>query len=573
MEYKPENLICQNCKNDFTIEPEDFSFYEKIKVPPPTFCPECRAIRRLTFRNMRSLYKRECSLCGAKGLVSVYPDDGCPVYCLGCFNGDNWDQYINAKDIDFSRDFFSQVYELFKIQPRVYQFRIGNVINSDYGNAIANSKNSYLCFSSLDNEDVMYSENIDKSKKTVDSYAVYLLDNCYWNSFSHRNYNSHFILSSNTCIDSYFLYDCANCQNCCLSSNLRNQQYVFRNQKLSKEDYEQEIQKLKLKTYSGVQKAQKEFEVLYKNAVHKYAQIISSPNSTGDLISNSKNIHKSVDIVDSCEDVKYGIRMISCKNIMDLAYSFSGELLYECMAASDNAFNQVFSFFCNGSKNMQYSMFCKNSTDCFGSVGLKNAKYCILNKQYSKEEYQKMVPQIIDLMNTVPYIDKKNNVYKYGEFFPSDFSPFVYNETVALDIFPMSREKIIETGYEWREREKRIYNNLLQPVDLPDDISDVEDLILEKAIFCPNDSKAEFQCTGAFKIVPDELAFYRAKNLPIPRYCPNCRHYQRLAYRNPAHLWHRKCMKEGCENIFQTPYAPERPEIVYCERCYQQEVY
>ena len=60
---KVENRICQNCKKDFTIEPEDFNFYEKIKVPPPTWCPECRMIRRMNYRNERSLYKQDCALC------------------------------------------------------------------------------------------------------------------------------------------------------------------------------------------------------------------------------------------------------------------------------------------------------------------------------------------------------------------------------------------------------------------------------------------------------------------------------------------------------------------------------
>jgi hypothetical protein len=32
MEYTPENKICQNCKGDFTIEPDDFGFYEKMNV-------------------------------------------------------------------------------------------------------------------------------------------------------------------------------------------------------------------------------------------------------------------------------------------------------------------------------------------------------------------------------------------------------------------------------------------------------------------------------------------------------------------------------------------------------------
>ena len=73
MEYKSQNVVCQNCKASFAIEPEDFNFYEKIKVPPPSFCPECRLVRRITWRNERSLYKRLCAKTGkeiiAKNIV------------------------------------------------------------------------------------------------------------------------------------------------------------------------------------------------------------------------------------------------------------------------------------------------------------------------------------------------------------------------------------------------------------------------------------------------------------------------------------------------------------------------
>jgi hypothetical protein len=61
--------------------------------------------------------------------------------------------------------------------------------------------------------------------------------------------------------------------------------------------------------------------------------------------------------------------------------------------------------------------------------------------------------------------------------------------------------------------------------------------------------------------------------IPIPRRCFYCRHDSRINRRNPYKLWHRKCMKEGCDNEFETSYDPERPEIVYCEKCYQAEVY
>lgn len=46
-----ETRNCQNCKQPFTIEPDDFGFYEQIKVPPPTWCSDCRLMRRMSFRN------------------------------------------------------------------------------------------------------------------------------------------------------------------------------------------------------------------------------------------------------------------------------------------------------------------------------------------------------------------------------------------------------------------------------------------------------------------------------------------------------------------------------------------
>ena len=57
-----EKRNCQNCKIEFPIESEDFLFYEKMEVPAPTWCPDCRMARRLLWRNLRSLYKRDCGL-------------------------------------------------------------------------------------------------------------------------------------------------------------------------------------------------------------------------------------------------------------------------------------------------------------------------------------------------------------------------------------------------------------------------------------------------------------------------------------------------------------------------------
>ena len=99
----------------------------------------------------------------------------------------------------------------------------------------------------------------------------------------------------------------------------------------------------------------------------------------------------------------------------------------------------------------------------------------------------------------------------------------------------------------------------------------MEENIINQVISCPNNGDQMTQCTNAFKIVPAELQFYKQKNLPLPRLCPNFRHYERLKYRNPMRLYKRSC-SNGCGREFQTSYAPDRPEKVYCEQCYQAEV-
>src|SRR5258708_3975746 len=102
---------CQNCKKDFTIESEDFSFYEKIKVPAPTWCPECRQLRRYAWRNERTLYRRNCDLCD-KSTVTIYsPNKPHKVYCHDCWWGDGWNPASYGHDFDFNRPFFAQFHE------------------------------------------------------------------------------------------------------------------------------------------------------------------------------------------------------------------------------------------------------------------------------------------------------------------------------------------------------------------------------------------------------------------------------------------------------------------------------
>jgi len=219
-----------------------------------------------------------------------------------------------------------------------------------------------------------------------------------------------------------------------------------------------------------------------------------------------------------------------------------------------------------------YVFNCHSSSYLFGCSGLRNKKYCILNKQYSKEEYEELLPRIIEQMSTLPYVDTRGITYRYGEFFPSEISPFAYNETIAFEHAPLIKDEVLELGFRWRDAVHKDYKPTCEPEGLPDSISETPDTITKEVISCAHQADCNHGCSSAYRILPEELAFYRELNVPLPRLCPNCRYRERFAMRNPHKLWHRQCMKEGCSNEFETSYAPDRPETVYCEQCYQQEV-
>jgi len=584
---KPETKTCQNCKQKFVIESEDFNFYEKIQVPPPTFCPECRMVRRMCWRNERYLYKNKCGLC-ERSIITIYsPDKPHKIYCSDCFHGDKWDPMAFGVDIDFSRPFLEQFKELQLKVPRLYAFVFQN-FNSEYTNGSAFNKNCYLIFVSDHNEDCSYCYSTFHSKNSLDCLNSNECELCYNCISCNKCYK---VLFSEDCSDSQdliFCKDCVNCHDCMGSVNLRNQQYYIFNIKYSKEEYLNKIKEFKLNTIGGLNILRKNSTNLWLKYPTKYIHGLRNTNVIGDYVISSKN---SEFIFDSelIEDSKFLNIGNKAKSCYDGYVAVDGpELSYEIVSAI--ATSNVKSGYCVWHDfNVTYSDTCENSNNLFGCVGLRKKQYCILNKQYSKEQYEELLPKIIQHMKNIPYHDLEKRIYSYGEYFPPDLSPFAYNETVAQEYFPLTKEQALEQGYKWKDREPRNYSIDIKTEDLPDNIKDVDESIINKVIECAHHAQnehpanCEASCTEAFKIISDELQFYRRMNLPLPRLCPNCRHYERLKQRNPLKLWHRTCMcnKENhhnhnagkCEIEFETSYAPDRPEIVYCEKCYQQEVY
>jgi hypothetical protein len=288
MEYKSETRTCQNCKQDFIIEPEDFNFYKKIKVPPPTFCPECRLIRRLAYREDRPLYKDKCDNCG-EDIISVYNENNSfPVYCPSCWWGDSWDGTDYGKNYDFSRPFLEQFKKLLKTVP--YQATSQkNSTNCLYSNGNTRCKDCILSFNGYESINCYNCQGPGFSRDSIDSDIVLNGNHTYETLSSDGVYNTKFVYFSDKCLDCSFLFNCVGCSHCFGCVNLQNQKYKIFNKQYSKENYKKELEKWDLGDYKILQKTQEKFWELYYKLPRKYAFITNSYNIKGDDIKSTRN--------------------------------------------------------------------------------------------------------------------------------------------------------------------------------------------------------------------------------------------------------------------------------------------
>lgn len=514
------------------------------------------------------------------------------VYSRDYWWSDKWDQLASGRDYDFSKPFFTQFAELMKHAP-LPNLAITNCVNSEYGNHSMDCKNCYLFHASVGCENVAYATGAVHAKDSFDVYKVLQATQCYEVILSGSINKVFFSFNSDENLSSAFLFGCRNMQESLACVNMRNRSHCIFNQPYTKEEYVAERAKYDLGSYRQLEELKGKFAKFVAAYPRRYATVLKSVNVVGDHVINAKNCTNVFDVFGGLENCKYICHASGFKDSYDgYGMGYASELLYEGVDVGAQATRCMFNVFTHGCQEARYTYACHGSSNLFGCVGLRSKQYCILNKQYAKEEYEKLVPKIVEHMKVMPYIDAMGRSYAFGEFFPIELSPFAYNETIAQEYAPLTRERAVAQSYRWKEPEVKHYVITMPAEKLPDHIKDASDSILNEIIGCAHAGSCNQQCATAFKVIPSELQFCRHFNIALPRLCPNCRHYERLAKRNPFKLWKRTCQCVGatsangvyknltahshgsksCSVEFQTPHAPNRPEIVYCESCYNSEV-
>lgn len=544
MERVLKDKQCVACSKNFSITDVDEKFYAKFEVPEPTHCPYCRSQRRLTFRNDRNYYARECGLCQKK-IISIYSEDKpFPIYCTECFWSDKWNPLDYGRDFDFNRPFFEQFEEMRSKVPRIAIFQSRSE-NSEYSVHSGDNKNCYMASSLVGCEDVHYTDWGFYCKDSMDLYMCTDMELCYYCFSCEKCYSSAYLEFCENMNFSYMCFDCRGSGNLIGCVGLRNKEYMVLNQKVTPEEFEQYLHALKNNPEYRAEFV-KRYEQLKLQTPRRFSMEKNCENITGNNLANARNASECYDSK-NLEDVRYSQDVGNMKDCMDCTRIGTAEMLYECKAIIDLKYAK-FCNLCYYSSNLEYCDNCQNSHDSFGCMSLKNNRHCILNKQYKPEEYEEMKKKIIEHMKSTG---------EYGEFFPVDLTVFGYNESKASDYFPLNEEEVTARGWKWKPKDIRQYQPGTYVV--PNTIAEVPDTITKEILACED-------CGKNYRVIPYELKFYRKLGYPLPKKCQDCRHYDRVSWQNPRQLWDRNCMK--CNAAFKTTYAPERQEIIYCDPCY-----
>jgi hypothetical protein len=546
------------CEGRFEITDEDIEFLRMLRVPPPNYCPTCRRMRRMVHINLLQMFKRSCNAPGHdEKIISIFPENApFPVYDYKYYTSDEYDPFLIGRDYQRGESPINQFFELRKIAPiPSFLNRDPSSVNSEYSNGGRGNKDCYMTSGCYSTEDAYYSGMILRSSHIVDSRALEDSEYVYEALNSDHLYQSAFVYFSKNITDSYFMYDCKNCDNCFGGVNLRNRKYVVFNEQKTKEEYEEFIKNVFPLTQEKIKEYKSILEGLVESLPVNATKNIASQNVRGVKILNSKDIFDVWESHNS-ENVRHSDGVLSHKDSMDVFFSGGhSHNLYDVANVGSQSSDCKFSVSTKYATECEFVFNSKNVTNCFMCFGLQNKSFCILNKQYSEDDYFDIVDEM------------KSEMLKrgeYGDFLDLEFSPQAYNFSLSGTSFPLSNETAKELGaYIGIESESNAANvSIIDSKSLPLNIAEIGEDVFKGAFMCVKTNKP-------FRIVPGELAIYRRLKIPLPDIHPLQR-IENLYKLSPVGLKYKaKC--DSCGIAIETIYKDKKYHL-YCEKCFSREV-
>jgi len=407
---------------------------------------------------------------------------------------------------DFLQD-FSKLFTHTQLPPIIQAFEN---TNCEFADHVYGAKNAYLSFMvAYNSENILYSYHIKEN-------CINILNSVMARNGSNNVYFGMGIINGYNIFFSKFIFDSSDirfstnlmwCSECLFCNNLQNQSYCIENKQYTKEEYMQQKEKLlrqKERFLWWYLKLPVEWDNFASIDAHGSFVIESEQAENSYMWYHLKNTRNTV--------LVWGTWWV--KNAFDALvwWSPSAGDCYGTCHCGGNSMN-AYSTYClfGWCTNSYYSYFLEACSNCLGCIGLKNKSFCILNTQYTKEEWFEKANEIFAQM------DKD---WTLGKYLPATMNPFYFNDTLAYlidDTF--TKEEVTKEWYLRRDEEIKVDVPAWAEVIGSKDFAsyqwfndkgerEIDPKILKKVI---KDEK-----WNIYRIIPMELEFLQKYSLPLP---------------------------------------------------------
>ncbi|MSU26268.1 MAG: hypothetical protein EXS44_03340 [Candidatus Levybacteria bacterium] len=290
-----------------------------------------------------------------------------------------------------AQTFFKEIIKIIALGPKPASY-ILNSENCNYGEHIYYSKNLFFSFDCLNCSDSTYIYDSLVSTNSMDCDYANESDQCYESVDIHKCSNSSFLENCADIQDSSYSTSCVDCHDVFGCVLLRNKSFCIFNRQFSETEYHQQLEKYKKwpleKILLTIEELKKQYPITQTNELH------NENSNYGNYVYYSKDCYICFDTSYSF-DCGYNFNSSNNKNSYDLTYSTENESCYEMINSGKNINSSYLAYSAN-CKNSNYLINCFGLKDSLGCFGLSHKQYCILNRQFTKEEYEKISQPLLE---------------------------------------------------------------------------------------------------------------------------------------------------------------------------------
>ncbi len=516
---------------DVMPQDNDAEICRKFQVPPIGMEPDKLLDYLNGFNTGLAFFWKPHMTTGRPLLSAIHPDNPIPIV-----SEDEWasaDYTSAAQEIDPTRSVMDQLWDLVTTVPH-NPTRCVQAVNSIAIGCVG-VQNCYCVAGSHLLNRCFYTYAIIQGEDCIDVGNGIQVARSYQCGGSNEISDCQFVYESRACLNSSFLFDCWNCDSCFGATNQRHKKYIWFNEQLSKEEYQQRVGQIDLSDADVVEAYWQKFFTLWKSqGVWPFAFSVGNTEAEGEHLFGCVRCDgcflqsKSTD----CYRCRFGLENSGC------AYTSGGGYEQDCYLSTGGGYGAK-NKFCAGTNkciSCEYCHNCRDCENCFACVGLQRKKFCVFNKQYTEEEYWPLVDELKTRMLASG---------EYGRFFEAKFSPSGFQYSAGELYVSYSAQRLREyDAPTFDPRRGQVLGP--QPTD--------------QAIYDPEIGRY-------YTITSVERQMYKAKHWPLPRKHFVTRLTELIRLSNSPIVEEAVCGLCAQAIVTYRNFSfPER--TVYCNECY-----